>query len=265
MEVTTKMSYYNAKIDNTDVSTIGWRLASIPVITHSTKNRDRFSIPARDGEILGSSIWRSNAYVNCVFHSRISTAFGGTLTDTLDDRINALYSLLINCKKLYIESSKIGASGNDSCGYYEIEGYNIVNEVRKYNDYIRIEVQFEVYPYKFKLETYPTTQALTIVNSYDDCMPLYELNRGSTGSTATFTLTVNGNTMSLAIPANCSNAYIDTRLQIAYYEGAGNTKYELKATGDYRGLMLPAKSTSVLSTTGYTGSLITTPRWGYKI
>lgn len=260
------MGYYNIRLgmsNSTYLDDIGWDLANIPVLTHSQKNRDRFSIPLRDGELLGSDIWSGNAYVTLTMHTRIENdAFAKTSmleNDNVTDRLNRLYSYLEGKKELWVFTR------HTQDAKYEVLGYNITSETRKSWDYARVEVQFEVYPYKFIVASPEYTTLLTITNPFDDAMPLYEFTMaGSAG--ATQSITVNGNVFTFKRPSNLSitKAYIDVRKQIVYYT-SGGTKYEITGTtGDFRGLILPSGDTSVI-TLSSGASLTTYPRWGYKI
>ena len=262
------MAYYNVRIDN-DLSTaiypkdIGWALATIPVITHSAKTRDRFSVPNRDGDLLGEDEWRGNAYITMSFHSRVyNDAFdrrGETyLDDSIGQRINRLYKLLKRARKLYIYSMTNEHEVWADDGYYEIKGYAITNETRIGKDYVRIEVQFEIYPYKFMIVSQDIT-SLTITNPHDDAMPLYtylfENNNNAT-------ITVNGYAFVIHKPANISTVYIDVRLEETY-TNENNVKSRVIVEGDYKRLHLPEESTTTITLSS--GSLITKPRWGYKL
>ena len=266
---------YDIRLNSSNPTTYGWTLASIPAITHSTVNRDRFSIPARDGELLGSEIWRGNAFVTCVFHTRVGwdawhDQYGHT---TIDDRYNDLMYLIWEAKYLHILTKNTSNHSNwDKAGYYEVLGYNVTEEVRTGNDYMRITVQFEVYPFKFAEITTINpeyTTALSIENSLDESQPLYMLTRGASSSAGNFTLNMTGNfsgsrTISGQFPANVTEIYLDTRRQVSYYISS-NVKHEItNITGDYRQLRIPAHTQIVLAYTGATG-LRTYTRFGVKI
>ena len=118
-------------------------------------------------------------------------------------------------------------------------------------------------PYKYLIENNPSTTSLTIQNTHDECCPMYQLSRTSSSSTATFTLTVNGNAMTVAVPQGVSSVYIDTRRKVAYYTSS-NVNVPATVTGDYDKLKLPGNATSTLTINGF-NTLTTTPRWGYEI
>lgn len=259
--------YYNVKLNTADpLDTAGWRVASIPVITHSQQNRDRYTIPLRDGEVIGSEIWRGNAFVTVVFHTRVGqNCWNSNFSrDTMDMRYKRLLSLLDNKVHLHILVQNVNnLASYDETGYFEILGWTITNETRVGRDYIRVEVQFEVEPFKYAEITQSNpeyTTATSIENTGDESQPLYELNT-LTGSS--FSLTVNGYTMTGVSP-NTDSVYIDTRKQMAYYEDANNNKYEVIVNGDFRKLRLPARYTSTVGKTG-ASVLMTHPRFGVNI
>lgn len=262
--------FYNVKLDTYDpLNSAGWRVATIPTLTHSTHNRNRYSIPARDGELLGVDMWRSNAFVTVTFHTRVgqhNVWNNNFWDDSIDKRYNRLKGFLTNKKRLHIKTQNaLDHTQYDDAGYYEILDWVITNETRINRDYMRVEVQFEVYPFKY-VEISATnpeyTTATTLENNYDESLPLYYMNRGSSGTVGSWTLTVNGYTMTGTYPAEAANVYIDTRYQIVYYT-ASNVKYEITGVnGDYKKLRLPAHSQSTISGSS---TVETHPRFGENV
>ena len=229
-----------------------------PLITHSEIKHDTFVIPGRDSELFSKDTYRGNASVKVSF-DLVTTGEA----KNYNARLNKIYNWLQGTGDLIISDEAYDYQTESKGAKYEVKKVIISTDQRDIVNYGHLEVEFIVYPYKFIVETYPSTENLTIVNNYDECMPLYKLNRASTGSAATFTLTVNGYTMSVNVPADASYVEIDTRRQLAYYTN-GNVSYEVKVSGDYKKLRFAANSTNTLSTSdNYT--LTTTPRWGYKI
>ena len=254
--------YYDVKLDAFPVT--GWSLASIPVITHSTQNRDRFSIPARNGELLGSEIWRSNAFVTCVFHTRVGDGrnpWDYSYSDnTIDKRYNKLISEISTAKTLRLKTQNVmNHSVFDDAGYFNILGWAIASETRIGRDYMRIEVQFEVEPFKYLEITEDNPEYTTdtfIENMWDESSPTYYLARSSSSSAAAFSLSMTGNTysgtrtISGSFPAGVSELYIDTKRQLTYYISS-NAKHEITGiTGDYRQMRIPAYTQINLSKTG---------------
>ena len=271
-------SYYRVRLDDDNTSFLqatGFELASIPVKTYSMQNRDRFTIPNRDGELLSSQEWRANAYINCVFHTRLIDGFGvPSAYDTVDAKLNYL---LVNCLKkakiLHLESRKIHDASESSVvddtsdgwkadGYVEILGFTVVGITRIGNDYCRVEVQFEVYPYQFAEPdpTYPyytIDTSGTLDNLYDDALPLYNVLSHTTDTTETFS--INGNSFTVQIPSWTTSSWVDVRRQIAYGIRNGQ-KVAMNAAGDYTGLVLKGLYQNVV-----TGTVSIYPNWGWKL
>ena len=219
-----------------------------PEIIHSEIRHDSFVVPGRDGELYGKNTYRGNASVKVSF-AIVTTGNASSYTTAL----NEIYQWLSGTGQL---------SFSDESAYYEVKKVIITTDQRTILKYGTLEVEFVVYPYKFLIETNPSTTSLSIQNTHDECYPLYQLTRTSSSGTATFTLTVNGNTMTVAVPTGVSSVYIDTRRKIAYYISS-NTKVSVTVTGDYDKLKLPGNATSTL--TKDFNTLTTTPRWGYEI
>lgn len=265
--------YYNVKLNNADpLDTAGWRVASIPVITHSQQNRDRYTIPLRDGEVIGSEIWRGNAFVTVVFHSRVGQNCWNSnfSNDTMDMRYKRLLSLLDNKVHLHILVQNVNnLASYDETGYFEILGWTITNETRVGRDYIRVEVQFEVEPFKYAeiTESNPEyTTALSIENTGDESQPLYLISGINGHSSAFYNIVVNGNTFSVYIPNNTSGVYVDSRKQIAWYLlGIDLKKVETQTNGDFRVLRLKAHYTNVLEKGSGVSEIMTYPRFGVNI
>ena len=263
--------FYDVKLDAASPSTYGWTLASIPVITHSAQNRDRFSIPARNGELLGSEIWRGNAFVTCIFQTRLgywTDQYGHT---TIDDRYDDLFRLIGGASTLHLKTqNKTTLSAWDNAGYFNILGWAVASETRKNRDYMRIEVQFEVEPFKYTeiSTTNPEyTTDTSIENWGDESCPVYYLARTSSSSAGAFTLTLQAGgtnrTISGSFPANVSEIYIDTKRQLTYYISSG-VKHEVTGiTGDYRKMRIP-RGQVTLSKTG-ANTLRTYTRFGVNI
>lgn len=264
------MAYYKVKLDTWDLENYAWRLATIPVITHAAQNRDRYSIPYRDGEIDSADEWRGNAYITCSFMSKVGTnEFSASYAgDTMDARINRLYRLLNGKHFLHILIQNCATLTNwDEAGYYEIIGYVITNETRMSRNFAKVEVQFEVYPYKFLENALTPVTSLRVTNAHDIAMPYYSV--GATASGATVTFTVNGNAITVQCPNDTDGVFVDTRIQMAFTasqeQGYLYNKVEIPATGDFTKLRLPADSTSTIALGTNCRTVITYPRWGYRI
>ena len=222
-----------------------------PEYVHSEIKQDIFDVPYRNGALYGKNTYRGDATIKVSFDI-VTTGSASNYTAALND----IYLWLKGTGNLII---------SDESAYYEVKKVVITTDQRTIVNYGKIDVEFVVYPYKFLIETYPSTSDLSIKNDHDDCYPLYFLQRGSTGSEATFTITVNNNSFSVECPSDASAVYVDTRKKMSYYETAGDHKVEVVASGDYEKLILPGGGfTSVLTKSGFS-TLNTTYRWGYEI
>ena len=220
-----------------------------PEIIHSEIRHDSFVVPGRDGELYGKNTYRGDASVKVSF-AIVTTGTASSYTTAL----NQIYSWLSGKGQLLF---------SDENAYYEVKKVIITTDQRTILKYGTLDVEFVVYPYKYLIENNPSTTSLTIQNTHDECCPMYQLSRTSSSSTATFTLTVNGNAMTVAVPQGVSSVYIDTRRKVAYYTSS-NVNVPATVTGDYDKLKLPGNATSTLTINGF-NTLTTTPRWGYEI
>lgn len=220
-----------------------------PEYVHSEIKHDTYNIPGRDGELYSKNTYRGNATIKVSFDIVTTGAVANYTT-----ALNQIYLWLSGTGNLII-SDEPGA-------FYEVKKVIITTDQRTIVRYGKIDVEFVVYPYKFLDQSQQSTTALTIINNYDECYPLYEYIALYAGQTET--LTVNNSTMTIYMLQNYSKAYIDTRKKIAYHVSGQGLKTEILVDGDYEKLKFAANSTNILSTTN-SSVLSTLPRWGYKI
>lgn len=221
-----------------------------PEIVHSEIRHDTFIVPGRDGELYSKNTYRGNASIKVSFDI-VTTGNVSSYTSAM----NQLYKWLKGSGNILVIS--------DELAYYEVQKVVITTDKRTIAKYGHLDVEFVVYPYKFRQDGSTAITSTSIENTHDDAKPLYFMTRSSTSSAGTATLTVNGNTFTVNYPSGVGAAYIDTRKRACYYESS-NTKIAITGTGDYDKLILPGGTTSALSTSG-ASLLITTPNWGYEI
>lgn len=214
-------------------------LATIPVLTHSAINRTRFSVPKRDGELLLDDMSLNNAHWQCMVHLK---------SDNYMTNIRAIRSWLSGEGVLKI------SDGSTPDAYYEVLQVSFVEDIMKADDYGRITVDFEVYPYEF-LNSGNTaiTDYSTITNPAETSKPEYVIEGTGTG-----TLTVNGHQMGFEASTKLT---IDTRRQIA--KNNQNADANDKINGDYEQLYLKNGANTISISSGFTLKVI--PHWGYKI
>lgn len=228
----------------------GW-LATVPKLTHSTINRDRFVIPSRDGELLGAEIQRSNAHIVATFHAK--------------DNQNFAHKPLMDMQRWLSGTGILHIS--DCAGDYEVLAITITDETKKDSIYGRLTVDFEIYPYEYQSGYSSEVTTFPIVNNYDESMPLYKIESTGGSGTTTGTLTVNGHNMTYSVEAG-KPLFIDTRRMVAYDStGANKSRY---VNGDYDDYHLLHGSNTISCANASSGSSLVhsvkvTPRWGYFI
>ena len=239
--------FYNGAItyNNVSSSTHGLIVTTPPQVTHSEIYQDRFTIPGKDGDLLGVDTYRGDAYIKVSFAlvtSETSTSYQTAL--------RGIRSWLSG------KGTLILPDGNGS--YYEVKRVTIDTDERVIINYGIMEATFEVYPYEFMSTAEEAITTFPITNNYDESMPVFWIREPS-ASGGSGTLTVNGHTLTYTSdPAKA--LIIDTRRKIAY-----NTSNENKSntiSGDYDDLHLVHGSNTISLTRGV---LTVYPQWGYFI
>ena len=204
-------------------------LATIPKVVASEIREDRFTIPYRDGDLLGKS-YRGNAHVTFTIHMKRDES--GLQPGAISKK-EAIKVWLSKKSLLWIYED---GSNPINRAYYEVLKTTFPNEWYKTKDYWRLEVDMEVYPFKFYLETTPTNIGASVVNVTNDgdlCKPKYQINSNVAGN-----LVVGNYSFALtARPANTS-IVIDSRRKIAYNPST-HANYSMYVNGDYEKLWIP--------------------------
>lgn len=250
--------YYNMTFKNVYPANRYAELATIPVIERGEIKNDRYSIAGRDGELIGIDTWRGNAHVRLTLHTK-SDWYTST-RQNVDDNLNTLKKWLSGTGELKIISNKEGYNSNYITHILEVLQIT-TNEIRKNNDYGRLEVDFEVYPLNFlpsaNVEQSSVDNKLTVYNSGDFGMPIISIKGTSSG---TGTLYVGGHTaMEYTLEAN-EWLTIDSRRMIAY---TGNTNKSSSVNGDYKNMWLGNGATLIQVSSGHIFKVI--PQWGYRL
>lgn len=213
----------------------GVLLYDYPVIGFGKKNYETYSIPGRNGEVVSTEEYLSNATISCTF-SILHKAFMPKMRELrmwLRDTGNLILS---ESPDIFYEVLKVE--------YNEIE-----RELRTFG---KFTVNFLVYPYEFLRDGQNVFRALKY-NPYDRCMPIYKIK-----GEGICTLEVNGKSMTANVGQNIT---IDTRLMIAYREDGEMINTEV--SGDYEELWIPHGSCSIAVNQGFELEII--PRWGYSL
>lgn len=240
--------YYNGAItyNNVASSYYGLIITSPPQITHSEIYQDRFTVPGKDGDLLGVDTYRSDAYIKVSF-----------ALVTSDATTTSYQAALRNIRAWLGGTGTLKLPDGDG-SYYEVKRVTIDTDERVIINYGIIEATFEVYPYEFMSTAEDAITTFPITNNYEESMPEFWIREtGSAGGDGT--LTINGHNLTYTTdPAKA--LIIDTRRKIAY-----NTDFVNKSnivSGDYDDLHLKHGSNTISLTRGV---LTVYPKWGYFI
>lgn len=231
----TYFTKYDIEYNNASGKEHGVFLYDYAQFTGAEKQYQTFSVPGRNGDLVGEDEGKSNLEIECTF---------GIISPQFMSHISVIKRWLRGTGKLII-------SDHQDVFYkvWKINYGDIEREIRKFGQFT---ATFVCSPYQFLKDGQASTNEITY-NPYDLCMPIYTI----TGS-GTFTLTVNGNEMGgVANPT----IIIDTERMVAYNQDNVNQSNLL--TGDYEGLYLPNGNVSISVTNGFTVSVI--PQWGYEV
>ena len=239
---------YNNKASNS-FSDFKLIMTTPPEYIHSEIRHDTFVVPNRDGELYGENTYRGNTTIKVSFDIVTSGAVANYTA-----ALNALYMWLEGTGQLSI---------SDEAAYYEVKKVVITTDQRTIVNYGKIDVEFTVYPYKFKTMSPPYTDETSLTNTdYDTSMPmfLYTFADGVTSAT----ISVNNKSMTIYKPTGSSIVFVDTRKQISYYQDNQdmNLYHNVRVAGDYRDLYFKRGNITI---TVSSGSVRTYPRWGWKI
>ena len=210
-------------------------LASLPVLTHSTKSRNTWTIPNKNGDLIETNFGRSNATWDVLIH--MSNA-------TWAKSKRAITKWLSGTGKLIMSDT------TDS--FYEVLDVTITEDFKKDETYGRIRAIFTVYPYEFMVSGDTGITTFPINNQNEESYPLYKISGNGNGI-----LTVNNKTMNYTVS---SILYIDTRRKIAY--DGSNNDMNSSINGDYDNLILKSGSNTISATVG---TLTVYPKWGFNI
>ena len=208
-------------------------LYDYPEISQAKHNYITYSVPGRNGELIGTTDYLSNITIRCTF---------SVLHRKLMSKMRDLKRWLSGTGQLKFSDT--------ADGFYEVLKVNHESLERELRKYGRFTVAFTCYPYEFACNGQFMRDTIKH-NGYDRCMPLYEI----TGD-GECVLTVNGKSVKALISKNLT---IDTRLGIAYQKG--NVLMNTSITGNYENLWIPHGDCSVAISDGFDLKIM--PRWGY--
>lgn len=189
-------------------------LATRPVITPSELKVDRYPVAGRNGELIGNYQTRGNAKITFKLHQKRNP--------------NNLEKVVAWLRQPH---GKLIMS-DDANFYYEPILCKTNSYENKDDIYKRIEVELEVYPFKYRVvPTYNNTTinantVTTLSVDSDTCEPIYTVTLASGQTSGSFT--VNDNTFT--VYGNCT---IDTRRKKAYDRFG-----DVLVSGDYDGIKM---------------------------
>ena len=226
----------------------GCWLATRPVITPSEVTYERYSIPGRTGDLLGNMKTRGNAHITFTLHQRGSDSLH-EIIQWLNTRNSSGYG--------WLEMNADPGSGFA----YEVLDTKINSYDNRADDYRRIEVDMEVYPYKLlqgnaaelqgMVVNYNTTKTFTMES--DDCEPVFlVIGEGD--------FWVNGNKATLSYVNG--DRYVDVRKKITYYDDKSSAESTISIDYSKMGLKTGTNTIKTSSTAKVT---IWTSREGYII
>lgn len=239
--------YYNGAIiyNNVASTNMGLIMTTPPQVTHSEIHQDRFTIPGKDGDLLGVDTYRGNA------HIKVSMALVANGASTS-------YQSSLRPIRAWLSGTGILKISDGDGSYYEVERVTIETDERVIINYGNLVVDFEVYPYEFMSTAEEAITTFPITNNYEESMPEFWIREtGSAGGDGT--LTINGHNLTYTTDS-AKALIIDTRRKIAY-----NTDFVNKSnivSGDYDDLHLKHGSNTISLTRGV---LTVYPKWGYFI
>lgn len=227
-----KMSYNGTSSEDMNVI-----MYDLPEVALPKKNYDTYSIPGRNGELIGSDSYLSNVVITCTF---------SILSEHFTKTVREIRRWLRGTGKLYLS--------DDTDLFYDVLAIDYGNIEREISTYGRFSVRFTCYPYEFT-ETGQTEHTIAEAsnNIYDTCMPLYKIS-----GNGQCMLNVN-NYIFMANVQELLN--VDTRLMICH-DADGNYKNTF-VSGDYSKLWLKNGQNIISITNGFT--LVIKPRWGYSL
>ena len=203
----------NITYNNLNPEYYGCWLATRPVITPSEVTRDRYLIPGRRGELIGKTETRGNAHITFTIHQKCDTAnkklWWGEAQRWLRE---AGHNLVLSYDTDY---------------YYEVVNSTINSFEYKDDEYRRMEIDMEVYPYKYKANSTVDGKTITAGNSdtwvmhTDECEPQYSVYLTQSSGT----ITINSKTINVYSSGQNVNI-IDVRRKTATYENCISGLYE---------------------------------------
>lgn len=222
---------YNGKNSWEMRTPVKWR----PSIPAPELEQDLITIPGRDGA-LTSSIKR---YEPLEFEVEMNFL----------DKPNRWAEVFRECKK-WLRGSGTLEQSDDKEYYFKVLKAEITDTERTSQRLGNFTAKFICDPYMYRKDGRNAYGIETVKNNlYETCHPVYCIS-----GTGTATLTVNGNSMTVAVTGK---AYIDTDLMIAY--DGNNASINTAVTGDYSDFYLQPGENEISISSGFNLTIV--PNW----
>ena len=214
-----------------------------PQITHPEKIVDKYSIPGRNGNLLGEVVSYGDA--------QITVSIALVASNTFTDGVSG-YTETYREVRQWLEGRGRLILGDAPDAFYEVSQVDIVTDDRTILRYGNLQAVFSVYPMEYLFSGETEISGGTVKNPGSTSYPLYKITGNGNG-----VLTVNGKTMSYTVNGTL---YIDTQKWIAYDGQGQNMNPQL--TGNYMNLKLVPGNNTVSASVG---TLAIKPRWGINL
>lgn len=210
------------------------------VFSGAEKNYSTSAVIGGLGEIVSTTDYVSNLTISCTM---------GVLSDDVMAVVREVRRWLNGTGDLVLSESP-GL-------YYRVLKVNYGEITRELRRFGQFTVDFLCTPYEYTIEGKEKLDSSlysegTLFNPYDQCRPIYTIS-----GTGTFTLTVNGATMSGQVDREIT---IDTDRMLAYRDGVSQNNL---ISGEYDALWLNHGENGVSISSGRTLAII--PNWGYFV
>lgn len=232
-------------------------VANIPQIQSSTTERDKNTIPQRDGDISSRYYRRTSAFITVTFHALNILSNKRVITSVFCNQVNEKLRLQNTFPTISIIDRVNGIDSYDS--YFNIRNATIVEEMSKDDKYGRVTIQYEIEPFEYMLDDTEvvydktlTTQTLTVINGGDTCKPIYTFE--TTSSTSyTVAIKIDSNSNIEYGTFNSSGKWVSDTEKMMTYKMNSSMDESKFITGDYQALWIPSGTHDIKVTTNAAG------------
>lgn len=217
-------------------------VANIPQIQPSETERDRHTVPQRDGDMLSAYYRRTSAYIEVTFHALNILQNRRIIKSVFCNQINELIKNNINLPTISI------LKDGDYDSYFNIRNASITADELRDGNYGRVTIQYEVEPFEYMIEDMVysvdlesnTSVTVTVENDGDLCKPFITLQTLLyRPSDYDVVINIDGTDHTFHGLMHSNLLCFDSNLMITYYYVAGKPiQHEEWFDGNYEGLWL---------------------------